>query len=389
MPWKVTNPVNERMRFVSRLLDGERMTDVCRQFGISRKTGYKIWRRFEKDGMDAFRDRSRRPLCVPHETPRGIVAQIVELREKHPTWGPKKLKERLATLHPEMVVPAKSTIGAILNREGLIKKRMRRRRATPTPTPLVPGQAPNDLWAMDFKGEFRVGCGTYCYPLTISDDCSRFLLDCHALTSTRGKGTQEALIEVFRQYGLPQRLRSDNGAPFASTGRLGVTQLSVWLLRLGVTLERIEPGHPEQNGRHERMHKTLKADCPRANGILQQQENFDAFRNVYNHERPHEALEMKTPADVYTPASRQFPEQLPPLNYPNHELVRRVYSNGHALLPGRHDKDFYVGTAFNQQYIGLNPITEDTWSVAFMQWELGLLDLKTGKLLDMADTAQP
>lgn len=386
MPWKVSNPMSERIQFVARLVKGDRMTDVCRDFGVSRKTGYKIWQRYQQEGLDGFGDRSRRPLSVPHETPRTTVGRVLELRKQHPTWGPKKLKQRLETLCPDLAVPAVSTIGEILKREGLVKSRARRRRASPTPTLLSPGKAPNDLWAMDFKGEFKLGNGKYCYPLTITDDRTRFVLCCHALSSTKGQPTQAALIETFRQYGLPTRIRSDNGSPFASTGRLGVTQLSVWLMRLGIELERTEPGSPQQNGRHERMHRTLKADCPKKQNMLAQQEAFDDFCTVFNEERPHEALGFHTPSKLYVKSSRAFPEQLPLLEYAGHQLVRRVYGNGHALVPGRHDKDFYVGAAFAQQTIGLNQLTPQTWEVDFMGFNLGLLDIQTNKLIDLADS---
>jgi transposase InsO family protein len=383
MPWKVTNPMNERMVFVSRLLEGVRMTDACKEFGISRKTGYKFWSRYERDGLAAFDDRSRRPYLSPNRTDQNVVDAIVQMRNEHPTWGPRKIKKRLSITRQDLAAPAPSTIGEVLKREGKIKARRRKRRATPTRTPLTTGLAPNDVWAFDFKGHFRLGNRNYCYPLTVSDDFSRFLIGCEALERTKTEPTQKALIEMFREYGLPTTMRSDNGAPFASTGRLGLSQLSVWLLRLGIQVERIEPGHPEQNGRHERIHLTLKQETtmPASNNQLQQQERFDAFRSVYNDERPHDALELDTPADFYVHSERVYPEVLQPLQYPKSAIARRVYENGRALTPNNSSQMFCVGKAFAGQDLGFVQIAEDTWRVFFMNYELGIFDEPTRRLI--------
>jgi transposase InsO family protein len=239
------------------------MMDLCREFGISRKTGYKVWKRYQEEGIEALMDRSRRPYSSPNKTPRLTVALIVDLRLLKPTWGPKKLLWLLRKHYPDVPLPAESTIALILKREGLVKGRKRRRRATPTVGPLTEGQAPNDVWAIDYKGQFKLGNGNYCYPLTMTDQFSRFILLCEALESTRREPAQVALKHVFRAFGVPKVVRSDNGVPFASTGRCGLSRLGVWMMRQGIKLERIEPGHPEQNGRHERMHRTLKQETTR------------------------------------------------------------------------------------------------------------------------------
>lgn len=353
------------------------MTDVCLEFGISRKTGHKIWNRFEAHGFAGLGDASRRPLRSPHRTPRDIVGQVIELRRRYPTWGPKKLRERFLALHPGVHAPAASTIGVIIDDAGLVGGRKRHRRLVASPTSLRRTTEPNQLWCIDFKGHFRLGDRRYCYPLTLSDHFSRFLLLCEALENTRGEGARAALEEGFREYGLPAAIRSDNGAPFASAGRLGLTPLSVWLLRLGIQLERIEPGHPEQNGRHERMHLTLKQETtrPAAANLLQQQERFDDFRNRYNTERPHEALHMLTPASAYVLSPRRYdPESaLSPIAYPLHDHATAVFSDGSAYVRPL-ERRVYVGTAFAGENIGLRELASGTWLVCFLAYELGYLD---------------
>jgi transposase InsO family protein len=269
----------------------------------------------------------------------------------------------------------------VLKDEGLVRGRKRRRRASPSPTPLRESNAPNELWCIDFKGQFRLGNGKYCYPLTVTDQYSRFLLGCEALDDTRTGPAQQALELVFRTYGLPKAIRSDNGAPFASTSHQGLSRLSVWLMRLGVELERIQPAHPEQNGRHERMHRTLKEDTtrPAAHNSLRQQERFDTFQRVFNEERPHEALDMKTPKSLYRPSERAFPDTLSSLSYPLHDLTRLVSYNG--LIRMGQAGQFYIGKAFAAQPIGLRQLEAQTWLVSFMDLDLGYLDLDSRRLL--------
>jgi transposase InsO family protein len=294
--------MDERLRFVARLLEGEQMSLLCREFGISRKTGYKIYDRYKETGLEGLTDRSRRPVRYANQLPPQVEAQIVEFKRNKPHWGARKIRELLIRrLAGDVRVPAKSTIHAVLDRHGLVK-RMGRVRHRATGTPLSSGQAPNDLWCADYKGEFKLGNKTYCYPLTVTDHASRYLLLCEALDSTRESLAFTAFERLFRERGLPHAIRSDNGVPFASPNSLfSLSKLAVWWLRLGIGIERIKPGHPQQNGRHERMHLTLKKEATRPPGMnsLQQQAKFDAFIEEFNTERPHEAIAMKCPAEVY------------------------------------------------------------------------------------------
>jgi transposase InsO family protein len=374
MPWEESDTLSERLKFIIRLREGERMTDLCQEFGISRKTGYKLVERYGTDGPQGLFDRSRKPRTSPQRTPESVVEQVVQMRQRYPTWGPKKLRCILQERQPEVRWPAASTIGVILKDAGLVDGRKRRRRAWPTPpSERCLSQAPNDLWCFDFKGQFRLGDRRFCYPLTVSDHFSRFLLGCEALDSTRTTPTANALESVFREHGLPRRMRSDNGSPFASTGLAGLTKLAVWLLRMDIELERIEPGHPEQNGRHERMHLTLKQDTirPAAQAMLQQQERFDDFRDRFNQERPHEALDMKTPAHIYRSSPRKLPSELPPLTYVNHDLTKTVSQGGAIRLQGQ---DLYLSTALAGQDVGLTQLESHTWLVSFMRLDLAYLD---------------
>ena len=318
MPWKASSVMEERLRFVARLLDGEAMTDVCREFGVSRKTGYKIFDRYKEHGLEALSDRSRRPVRYANQLPRQLETLIVRLKSEKPHWGARKIRELLVRrLDGDLRVPAKSTIHTVLDRNGLVKRAgVPRHRARGTP--LSAGTGPNDLWCADFKGEFKLGNGRYCYPLTVTDHASRFLLLCEALDSTREDPAITAFERLFRERGLPLAIRSDNGVPFASPNALfNLSKLSVWWLRLGIATERIKPGHPQQNGRHERMHLTLKKETTRPPGFnsLQQQQRFDAFVREFNSERPHEALDMKCPAELYTASTRTY-AGLPDLSTP-------------------------------------------------------------------------
>ncbi len=321
MPWKASSVVEERLRFVARLLDGEAMTDVCREFGISRKTGYKIFDRYKEHGLEALSDRSRRPVRYANQLPQPLESLIVRLKGEKPHWGARKIRELLVRrLSGDIPVPAKSTIHAVLDRHGLVKRgggpRHRARG-----TPLSEGAAPNDLWCADFKGEFKLGNKQYCYPLTITDYRSRYLLTCEGVASTRSDFAVTIFERAFKDFGLPQAIRTDNGPPFAAPNALfGLSRLSVWWLRLGIQIQRIKPGNPQQNGRHERMHLTLKQEAtkPASFNFLQQQERFDAFVQEFNTERPHEALAMKCPAEFYSASPRRY-DGLPELTYPFHD----------------------------------------------------------------------
>jgi len=267
MPWRASSVMEERLRFVARVLDGEAMTEMCREFGISRKTGYKIFDRYKEHGLEALSDRSRRPVRYANQLPPAIKSLIVRLKGEKPHWGARKIRELLVRrLAGDVRVPARSTIHAVLDRHGLVRRRGRTRNRA-TGTPLSEGAAPNALWCADFKGEFKLGNGRYCYPLTVTDHASRFLLLCEALESTREEPAFTAFERLFAERGLPIAIRSDNGVPFASPNALfNLSRLSVWWLRLGIAIERIKPGHPQQNGRHERMHLTLKKEATRPPG---------------------------------------------------------------------------------------------------------------------------
>jgi len=367
--------MEERLRFVARLLDGEAMTDVCREFGISRKTGYKIYDRYKAHGLEALTDRSRRPVRYANQLPAQIEGQIVTLKRDKPHWGARKVRELLVRkLAGDVRIPARSTVHAVLDRHGLVK-RARERKNRAQGTPLSAGANPNDLWCADFKGEFKLGNGRYCYPLTVTDQASRYLLLCEALESTREVPVIEAFQELFRERGLPVTIRSDNGLPFASpNGLYNLSRLSVWWLRLGIAIERIKPGKPQQNGRHERMHLTLKKEATRPPGMnsLQQQARFEAFVHEFNSERPHEALAMKCPAEIYTASPRPY-DGLPELEYPFHDRDITVTACGRICM---HTKKINISAVLAGQKLGIKEVDDGIWLVSFMRYDLGYIDLE-------------
>jgi transposase InsO family protein len=375
MPWKECSVMDERIRFVARLLDGESMTEVCRDFGISRKTGYKIFTRYKEQGSEALNDRCRRPVRYANQLPAQIEGLIVRCKREKPHWGARKIRELLIRrLDQDIRVPARSTVHAVLHRHGLVKG-IGRPRYRASGTTLSAGETPNALWCADFKGEFRLGNGQYCYPLTVTDHASRYLLLCEALESTCEDPAITAFEQLFRQRGLPQAIRSDNGVPFASRSALfGLSKLSVWWLRLGIGIERIKPGRPQQNGRHERMHLTLKKEATRPPGInsLQQQALFDAFVREFNTERPHEALAMKTPAQIYSASPRPY-SGLPELSYPLHDREVLVTACGRICM---HRKRVNVSTVMAGQKLGIKEVDEGIWIVSFMHYDLGYIDLE-------------
>jgi transposase InsO family protein len=375
MPWQECSVMDERLRFVGRLLDGEAMTEVCREFGISRKTGYKIFDRYREHGLQALTDRSRRPVRYANQLPSQIESLIVGLKRDKPHWGARKIRELLIRrLAGDVRVPARSTIHAVLDRHGLVK-RIGRPRQRATGTPLSAGARPNDLWCADFKGEFKLGNGRYCYPLTVTDHASRFLLLCEALQSTREDTAFTAFEGLFAERGLPLAIRSDNGVPFASPNALfNLSKLAVWWLRLGITIERIKPGHPQQNGRHERMHLTLKKEATRPPGMnsLQQQARFDAFLHEFNAERPHQALAMKCPAELYGASTRPY-RGLPDLAYPLHDRDILATACGRICL---HRKKINISIVLAGQSLGIKEVDDGIWLVSFMHYDLGYIDLE-------------
>lgn len=376
MPWKVSSVMEERLRFVARLLEGESMSSVCRAFGISRKTGYKIYNRYRSEGMEAFTDRSRRPVRYANQLPDQIEQLIVATKRDKPHWGARKIREVLIRkLAGEVRIPAKSTVHAVLDRHGLVKRARQRRRMKAAGTPLTAGLHPNDVWCTDYKGEFRTGNGRYCYPLTVTDHASRAILMIEAHENTREINALEAFRRLFEDRGLPQAMRSDNGLPFASpNGLYNLSKLSVWWLRLGIAIERIQPGKPQQNGRHERMHLTLKKETarPPCSNALQQQVRFDEFINEFNIERPHEALAMKMPAEVYIPSPRPY-RGLPELAYPFHDREVTVTACGRICM---HRKKINLSTVMAGQTLGIKEVEDGIWLVSFMHYDLGYIDLE-------------
>jgi len=374
MPWLETAPVEQRERFIAdHRLGLYTMTELCARYAISRKTGYQTLERMEEGGLAALRERSRAPHHCPHRIPAALADRICAAREAHPSWGPRILIDWLREQDPRSAWPAASTAGDLLARRGLVKKR-RRRRTYYHPGVVAPvTHAPNDLWTADFKGHFRTRDGVYCYPLTIADLHSRYLLTCQGLLSTKGVGVRASFERTFREYGLPRAIRTDNGVPFAAGGLHGLTQLNVWWLRLGIQHQRIRPASPQENAVHERMHRTLKAGAirPPRGSLAAQQRAFNVFRDEFNDERPHQALRGRRPAQLYRPSPRPYPPRLPPLEYPGHFLVKRVTNAGtfrfkHRLL--------FISNPLKQQHIGLEDIDNGIWSIYFHHVLLARLD---------------
>ena len=367
--------MDERMRFVIRHKDGESMAALCREFQISRKTGYKILDRYEHCGVEGLSDRTRRPFRYANQLPEQIEAAIVAARREKPSWGARKIRERLLRRLPHAVkVPACSTIHAILDRHGLVK-RLSRSRTRAEGTPLSEGRRPNDLWCTDYKGEFQLADKRYCYPLTVTDHASRYLLLCEAMESNREQSAFIAFERLFKERGLPRAIRSDNGVPFASpNGLFNLSKLSVWWLRLGISIERIRPGHPQQNGRHERMHLTLKQEATRPAGanMLQQQAKFDAFLDEFNNERPHQALSMKCPAELYSASVRPY-QGIPQPHYPFHDRTVVVTSCGRLCL---YRKKINLSQSLAGQAVGVKEADDGIWLVSFMAYDLGYIDLE-------------
>lgn len=378
--------MDEKVKFVATVLAGEvSVAEVCRQFGISRKTGYLWLGRYRTEGVTALEPRSHARRTQAHQTPAASVEVLVQLKGQYPTWGPKKLVQRLhdlqaaGRLSPAVVIPAPSTAGAVLAAHGLVQPRQRHPRPAPPTQPLVAATQPNALWCADFKGSCALGDGSWCTPLTITDQASRYVVRCQALTQTSGRVVQPLFELSFREFGLPEAIRTDNGPPFASTGFGGLTPLAVWWLRLGIRLERITPGRPQQNGRHERVHRTLAADTlrPPAATLQTQQQRFAAWQVVFNHERPHAALGMRPPASCYTTSPRAYPTRLLPLDYPAGWEVRRVRPSGTIKWQGA---EVYVSQALIGQPVGLRGVGDGQWELVFASLPLAVLCDRTRRL---------
>jgi putative transposase len=378
MPWRECCKMDERLRFVARLLEGEQMAVLCREFDISRKTGYKIFARYKDCGVEGLTDRSRRPYRHANRLPFQVETLIVQLKKEHPSWGAPKIREKIRRRHSDIQLPAISTVHAVLDRHGLVTRGRRARYHAEGTGLSVPTRA-NDLWCADYKGEFMLADRRYCYPLTITDFASRYLLCCDALASTKEAYAFTVFERAFKDFGLPLAIRTDNGTPFASNSAFfGLSQLSVWWLRLGIGIERIKPGNPQQNGRHERMHLTLKKEAtkPPAKNFLQQQAKFDRFIQCYNQERPHQALNMRYPAELYRASPRPY-QGLPQLEYPLHDRTITVTSCGRICI-GR--RKINLSRAFAGQDVGIKEVAEQIWLVTFMHYDLGYFDDETCRL---------
>jgi putative transposase len=370
--------MDERLKFVARLLEGEKMAVMCREFDISRKTGYKIFARYKDCGLEGLTDRSRRPYRHGMRLPFQIEKLIVQLKQEHPSWGAPKIREKIRRKHSEITLPAISTVHAVLDRNGLVTRR-RKRRYKPEGTTLSAAQQPNELWCADYKGEFMLADKRYCYPLTVTDFASRYLISCDALSSTEERYAFTVFERVFKDFGLPKAIRTDNGVPFASPNSMfGLSKLSVWWLRLGIDIERIKPGRPQQNGRHERMHLTLKKEAtkPAAKNFLQQQGKFDRFLEEFNQERPHEAIGMKYPAEIYTPSLKPY-KGLSDLEYPFHDRTITVTCCGRICI-GR--RKINLSTVFAGQNVGIKEVSDKIWLVSFMKYDLGFFDHEAGRV---------
>jgi len=355
--------MEQRERFIADLKFGLfSVLELCARYGVSRKTGYKWIERFEVEGRHGLADRSRAPKTCPHRIDPLVARTICDARRRHTTWGPKKILQWMELRFPSMSLPAVSTAGDLLVRRGLVKKRRRRRNHQhPGVVPDVT-TAPNDIWAVDFKGQFKTKDGIYCYPLTITDLHSRSLLVCHGLLSTKAEGVFPVFERAFREFGLPKAIRTDNGVPFATTGIHGLSQLNVWWIRLGIQHQRILPASPQMNGKHERMHKTLKAEAtiPPCSNVRTQQRKFDAFQKEFNHERPHDALGGKTPDSLYMPSNRPYDGKIPPYEYPAHFIIKRVTNAGTFRFKNRL---LFIANALKQNLIGLEETENGIWSI--------------------------
>jgi putative transposase len=373
MPWKATCQMDERMQFIARVLAGEdEMTALCREYGVSRKTGYKWLGRYIADGAAGLAERSHAPLQHGQAHDLAVVQAVLGLRQRWPHWGPKKLRVKLVEHHPELPVPAVSTIGDWLRREGVVGRSRQRRRCPPYTQPFAAVSAANDVWCTDFKGWFRTGDGRRCDPFTLTDAHSRYLLRCQAVARPDEEHVRPIFEAAFKEHGLPLAIRSDNGPPFASAGVGGLSRLAVWWIKLGIQPERIVAGKPQQNGRHERVHRTLNQETatPPAASLPAQQERFDGFRAVYNKERPHEALGQQTPASRYQPSPRPYPDRIEQPHYGHDVAVRRVRSTGQIKWAG---ELIFVGEALIGEPVGILETEGGDWLVRYADVELGYI----------------
>ncbi|WP_376767570.1 IS481 family transposase [Leptospira weilii] len=377
MPWKKVSPMDEKVKFIAAVCNGSvSITSLCETFGISRKTGYKWLNRYRQEGPNGLLDRSKSPHTNPNRVSFAEERFILALRKRHPTWGPKKLLVILEKDNPEITWPSASTIGNILQKRGLVKSRKKKREMIARSFPFQGYDHPNAVWCADFKGDFKLKDGIRCYPLTISDGYSRFLLCCKGLSGTKTYDTKKEFERCFREYGLPNAIRTDNGVPFAAG--LGMSLLSTWWIKLGILPERIRPGKPQENGRHERMHRTLKAEAvyPIRSSMKQQQKSFDRFRAEYNFERPHEALGQKTPSQLYKHSTRIFPNRIPEIRYPDHFEIRKVDDGCFYWKNQR----YFITKSLAGERIGFEPVEDGLWRIYFSFVTIGYFDERIRKV---------
>lgn len=382
MPWETVTVREQKQRFIKDYLAGYyRISELAERYSITRKTAHKWINRFAELGTRGLADRPRRPTGCPWSTDQAISTLLIELKRRHPSWGARTLRDIAQRRHPQLELPSESTVHRILARAGLVKKRRRYRRLHPG-CPKHRATEPNEIWAIDYKGQFKLRNGQYCYALTVSDLDSRMLLGCDAQPRISLESTMAYLTLLFRTYGLPKRIRSDNGSPFASNALARLSQLSVWFIRLGIYPELIEPGHPEQNGIHERMHRTLKAEAtiPPEYSLDKQQQRFDAFRHEFNTVRPHQAIGMHTPAERYHRSPRPFPEQIEPYRYPAHFTVCYVSKPGTIRMLGK--QCFLSGTLVGD-FVGLEEVDEGIYDVFFRFYHIGRYDSHKNRVGDV------
>jgi len=382
MPWRGVTVSEQRQRFLEDYkLNFHSVAELAERFGVSRKTAHKWIDRYEEHGQQGFEELSRRPYRCPRQTDAAIVDELVSLRKRHPRWGARKLLDLMHRRDPGQRLPAASTAARILARGGLVRPRQGHRRAHPGCPKSIP-QGPNDIWAADYKGQFRLKNGNYCFPLTVRDLSSRYLLGCDAHPAISLGKSFTHFKRLFETYGLPRCIRTDNGVPFASNALARLSQLSVWFIKLGIYPELIEPGKPRQNGVHERMHRTLKqeATIPPASSLRGQQRKFDRFREEFNRERPHEALGMKRPGEVYQTSRRAMPKRIEPYDYPGHYLVRRVSRAGTIRVLRR---QIFVSNTLQEDYVGLEEVEDGVYDLYFCFYQIGRYELKTNKIRDI------
>lgn len=382
MPWIETNPMNEKIKFLSAYLNAEEssFTALCDRFKISCKTGYKYINRYKAEGIDGLKARSRAPLHNANKIHSLMEENILRVKSKYPNWGSKKILHWLKQEEKEVAWPARSTIDDLLKRHNLVRPRKRKRHVSPYTEPFILCEKPNDIWSIDYKGQFALGNNELCYPLTITDNFSRYLLAIKGSNQISMKMTKKVLHRLFSEYGLPLAIRSDNGVPFAGTGLGGLSQISVWLIKLGIIPERIRKGHPEENGRHERMHFTLKQDTtnpPQFNHKLQQQ-SFNSFRKIFNNERPHEGINFERPAWLYKASLRPYPKKLEPIEYDQSALMQRsIRTNGTMKWKG---KELFISETLSGERIAFKPYSEDEWIIYFSFMPIGLFNERLIKI---------